>query len=368
MQFSIAKDAFIKPLALVIGAVERKQTLPILGAVLLSVKNGRLEIRGTDLEIEWQATLELENSGDGVMALAARKLMDICRSLPDNELLRLEADEGKCIIRAGKSRFSLAPLAFDEFPQLEESPGNHEFMLPAAEFRKLLQSTSFSMAHQDVRYYLNGLLLGLSDEALIAVATDGHRLAKAAVQESFINMPLNKEIILPRKAILEIERLLGDEKGKVAISLSEHHIQVATQDYKFTSKLIDGKFPDYRKVVPPADERQQAFVDKDALKQALTRTMVVLSDKTRGAALQFGLNYLKIIATNQEGDESEDEIEISYAGDPLEIALNVSYVQEFLSIVHSSTIKITVKGGNQSLRFETLDPLDPLYVVMPMRL
>ena len=255
MHFTIQREALLKPLQLVAGVVERRQTLPVLSNVLLVVEGQQLSLTGTDLEVELVGRVTLEDAAEpGEITVPARKLMDICKSLPNDAMIDIRVDEQKLIVKAGRSRFTLSTLPANDFPSVEDGQGSLTFTLVQSKLRRLIERTSFAMAQQDVRYYLNGMLLEVSAGIIRAVATDGHRLAMCSMQAD-IGQADRHQVIVPRKGILELARLLTEPDGNVSIVLGQHHIRATTGEFTFTSKLVDGKFPDYERVLPKGGDK-----------------------------------------------------------------------------------------------------------------
>ncbi|MEG6654067.1 DNA polymerase III subunit beta, partial [Pseudomonas aeruginosa] len=245
MHFTIQREALLKPLQLVAGVVERRQTLPVLSNVLLVVEGQQLSLTGTDLEVELVGRVVLEDAAEpGEITVPARKLMDICKSLPNDVLIDIRVEEQKLLVKAGRSRFTLSTLPANDFPTVEEGPGSLNFSIAQSKLRRLIDRTSFAMAQQDVRYYLNGMLLEVNGGTLRSVATDGHRLAMCSLDAQIPSQDRH-QVIVPRKGILELARLLTEQDGEVGIVLGQHHIRATTGEFTFTSKLVDGKFPDY---------------------------------------------------------------------------------------------------------------------------
>ena len=367
MQFEITREALIKPLQLVTGVVERRQTLPVLSNVLLVLDKGTLSLTGTDLEVELVGRVAItSNAEDGEITVPARKLMDICKSLPDDATLKFEFDNNKAVIRFGRSRFSLSTLPANDFPAVEESAGTLEFSLPQRVLKVMLDSTSFAMAQQDVRYYLNGLLFEVSADYLRVVATDGHRLA---LRTEAINISTSEksQVIVPRKGILELSRLLNDSDEEVRIVIGTNHIRAHTSNFTFTSKLVDGKFPDYDRVLPKGGDKILMAVRND-LKQALNRTAILSNEKFRGIRLLLSNDELKIVANNPEQEEAEEIINVEYKGSPLEIGFNVSYLVDVLTVVHTDSVQLILSDSNSSVLLKAAEDNPALYVVMPMRL
>lgn len=369
MKLSISRDQLLKPLQQVSGVVEKRQTLPVLANVLIQVdaSRGRLSLTGTDLEVELIATAELAGSvADGEITVPARKLLDICKSLPASAELELKLENQKLLVKSGKSRFTLATLPATDFPNREESRGAFSFSVQQKTLKRLIDNTAFAMAQQDVRYYLNGMLFEVTNGVLRTVATDGHRLAmctetaEAATSDRY-------QVIVPRKGVQELARLLGDDDGPVEISLSTNHIRVSVNTVTFTSKLIDGKFPDYERVLPRGGDKI-VLANRDELRQALHRVSILSNEKYRGIALQLSNELLCIRANNPDQEEAEEEVAVEYAGSSLEIGFNVGYLQDVLGVLRGATIKVVLGDSNSSALVQEVDSNDALYVVMPMRL
>ncbi|MFI3245116.1 MAG: DNA polymerase III subunit beta [Ferrimonas sp.] len=366
MLFTITRDALFKPLQLVSGAVERRHNLPILANVLLEVSDGLLKVTGTDLEVELigQVALQGEHQA-GRTTVPARKFLDICKSLPDQTEIRIEQQQNRLLIRSGRSRFSLATLPAEEFPNLGDWQGDIDFSLPQGVLKSVIDATQFSMAHQDVRYYLNGMLFETEGNILRTVATDGHRLAVSCRQIKAV-LP-EKQVIVPRKGVVELTRLFEDENELITIQIGDGSIRAITANAIFTSKLVDGRFPDYRRVLP-RDGDKELVADRDLLKQAFARTAILSNEKFRGVRLQLETNKLTITANNPEQEEAEEVLDIEYGFADLEIGFNVSYVLDVLNTLKQPEVKITLGGPNSSALFENGDNSESMYVVMPMRL
>ena len=366
MKISISRDAILNPLQMVNNIVERRQTLPILSNVLISVKNNTLSLTGTDLEVEIINNFSIDNTDDGETTLPARKLFDICKALPEGSNLEILIDQDRAIIKSGRSRFTLSTLSASEFPSIDALISPFEFTVSQKILKKLIDQTQFCMAQQDVRYYLNGLMLELSNNQIIAVATDGHRLAfcQAEVQ---LNPGETRQVIVPRKAVNEISRLLEESADEVKVSLSENHIRINFSNVIFTSKLIDGKFPDYQQVIPQKCDNEIKS-SRDNLYQAFHRTSVLSNEKYRGMRLQLSENQLQATVHNPEQDEAEEIIDVSYSGDEFEIGFNVAYLLDALSAIKSDEVVMQLTDSNHSCLLFGTDDVDSKYVVMPMRL
>lgn len=368
MQFSVSRESILKPLQLASGVVERRHTLPVLANVLLSLKDGFLEITGTDLEVELLGRVKV-NDGfvPGEITVPGRKLMDICKSFTDGSVVSVSVDDGKCLVKSGRSRFTLATLPATDFPVTVDEAGTHELQIDKGELKKLIDSCAFAMAQQDVRYYLNGMLFEIGSSWLRVVATDGHRLA---MHTSGLDTGVSEtlQVIVPRKGVLELSRLLA-EQGDSALSLvfCAGHIRAKLEDFTFTSKLVDGKFPDYQRVLPKGGNKY-VIGDKNSLKVAFGRASILSNEKYRGVHLILATDELKVVANNPEQEEAEDQVSVEYQGESLEIGFNVSYLMDVLNVLDSEQVKFTLSDSNSSALVEAVSPSDAVYVVMPMRL
>ncbi len=366
MQFEISREALIKPLQLVTGVVERRQTLPVLSNVLAVLDKNQLALTGTDLEVELIGQVAVNGGSDGEITIPARKLMDICKSLPDDASLKFELDDSKITIRSGRSRFSLSTLPATDFPSVEDVPGNLEFTMPQQVLKSMLDGTSFAMAQQDVRYYLNGLLFEVAPDYLRVVATDGHRLAMVTEKLSTGANAL-AQVIVPRKGILELSRLLAEGEEEIRINVGTTHVRVKTANFTFTSKLIDGKFPDYDRVLPKGGDKVVVAVRQD-LRQSLARTAILSNEKFRGVRLSLLKDEMRILANNPEQEEAEEIVSVDYKGSTLEVGFNVGYLVDVLTVLESENVQLVLSDPNSSALIQAVEGSDALYVVMPMRL
>jgi len=368
MKLNIQRETLLKPLQLVIGVVERKQTLPILSNVLVTTKDDTLSVTGTDLEVELlgQTTLT-ETTEAAQLTLPGRKLMDICKALPEGAAIELYKDKERITLKSGRSRFTLTTLPASDFPSVETQKENVSFTVPQQELKYLLQRTSFAMAQQDVRYYLNGMLFEVSQKGLRTVATDGHRLALNTID---ISLPenVNVQIIIPRKGITELMRLLDDSEDNVTITISNNHLKVICDFGTFTSKLIDGRFPDYSRVIPKGGDKV-ILIDRDTLKSALSRTAILCNEKFRGLRFELKQNLLRILANNPEQEAAEDELKVDYQSEDLDIGFNVNYLLDILNVLRPGLVKLTFSDSNSSMLVEEQESDgESIFVVMPMRL
>lgn len=367
MKFTVSREDLLKPLQLVAGVVERRQTLPVLANVLMVLEGDKLSLTGTDLEVEIVARVSLPQKGEsGETTVPAKKFVDICRSLPEGAEIHFAEEEDRVTLRSGSSRFVLSTLPSSNFPNVEQGAGELQFVCPQATIKNLIDSTSFAMAQQDVRYYLNGMLWEVQNQQLRCVATDGHRLAMCT-KAADVNVAETVQAVVPRKGILELSRLLGDEEGSVAITLGDKHVQVATEAFTFTSKLVDGKFPDYERVLPRGGNNV-LFADRLALRQAFSRVAILSNEKYRGVRLTLSDGSIVLVANNPEQDEAEEQLTVDYSGDRLEIGFNIGYLLDVTNVLQTDNIKMIFVDANTSALIESPEGGDATYVIMPMRL
>ncbi len=365
MKLTATRAQLLTPLQSVIGVVERRQTMPILANVLLSAGKDRLSITGTDLEVELVASGDASVQQPGDVTLPGRKLFDIVKNLPDVAAVTVASDGDRVSIRAGRSRFTLSSLPAAEYPVIAEIHAQQVLKLGQADFRRLIDKTQFSMAQQDVRYYLNGLLLEVDGKMLRTVATDGHRLALA---ENVLEVEASaaQQVIVPRKGVLELQRLLGGEGG-IELMIGSNHVRAHIGDVRFTSKLIDGRFPEYGRVIPSAPTLIVTG-DRQALRESLQRTAILSNEKYRGVRLSLKADLMTIQAHNPEQEEAEDQVEVRYAGDEIEIGFNVNYLLDALAAVDTDEVEIGLTDSNSSCLIREPGTTNARYVVMPMRL
>ncbi|OGT32520.1 MAG: DNA polymerase III subunit beta [Gammaproteobacteria bacterium RIFCSPHIGHO2_02_FULL_39_13] len=368
MKLTLQREQLLKPLQLVIGAVDHKQAMPILSTVLLHVNDKQLSVTGTDLEIELigQSTLMHGNNTNTRLTLPARKLYDICKALPESAQIELYQDKDRVTLTSQRSRFTMSTLSADDFPSVESAESNATFTILQDELSSLLHRTAFAMAQQDVRYYLNGMLMEIADNHLRVVATDGHRLA---LNQMLIHVQTPRlQVIVPYKAVMELMRLLKDSQKLLTVQVGHHHIRIVSDDFIFTSKLVEGRFPDYQRVIPKMGDKT-VLVDRDTLKQALLRTAILCHDKVRGVRIELQSGNLKLMANNPEHEAAEEEIDIHYHGENLDIGFNITYLLDVLSVVKAGSIRLTFIDTNSSLRMDEPGNEDSsIFVVMPMRL
>jgi len=368
MKISVRREELLEPLQIVSGVVERRQTLPILANVLLVIEPKRLSMTATDMEVELIAHAGVASGITGQATLPARKLLDICRSLPEEAEVNIEWKENQAKIRSGKSRFTLTTLPAKDFPALEDMDKDLVFKVPQKQLKSLISHTQFAMAQQDVRYYLNGLLLEMSETRLRAVATDGHRLALCDTGASVPAGKEERQIIVPRKGVTELMRLLDDSDKPIEIRTGSNHIQFETDTVRLTCKLIDGRFPDYERVLPDAEGGDILLANREMIRQSLTRASILSNEKYRGVRLTVSKGLLKALAHNPEQEEAEEEVEVDYKGKEIEIGFNVNYLLDAISAVGTDNVRIVFYDSNTSCLVLQEGQADCRYVVMPMRL
>ena len=367
MQFTLARETLLKPLQQVVGVVERRQTMPILSNLLVEVSaDNNLLLTSTDLEVEMTAQCALAEGQPGTATVPARKWFEIIRALPDGVNIRGELTADRLLLRAGRSRYTLATLPANDFPILEGIDVVDRLTISESVLRSLMERTAFAMATQDVRYYLNGLLFDLRDARLRCVATDGHRLAMAeAVLPG--SQASAKQIILPRKGVQQLMGLLVNDEGEVELELAQNHLRLRRREASFTSKLIDGKFPDYEAVIPIGAD-QIVEIDRDSLRTALQRAAILSNEKYRGVKLEFSEQTLRIVAHNPEQDEAVEEIEVQTQIHDLAVGFNVSYMLDAIAVLQGQQVRISLRDAQSSCLLEATEDATARYVVMPLRL
>jgi len=365
MRFSLQREAFLKPLAQVVNVIERRQTMPVLANFLVQVQAGQLSLTGTDLEVEMVARSAVENAQDGEATIPARKLFEIVRALPDGSKITVSQTSDKVSLQAGRSKFTLATLPANDFPSIDEVEAAERIVVPEAVLKELIERTAFAMAQQDVRYYLNGLLFDLRDKLLRCVATDGHRLALC---EAPLDAGVTKrQIILPRKGVQELQRLLEGGDRSLDLEVGRGHLRVRRDDVTFTSKLIDGRFPDYEAVIPIGADRE-VKVDRETLRAALQRAAILSNEKYRGVRVEISPGQLKVSAHNPEQEEAQEEIEADTKIDDLSIGFNVNYLLDALGALRDEHVVIQLRDSNSSALVREADNAKSRHVVMPLRL
>ena len=361
------RDELLGPLSAVSGIIERRHTLPILSNVLIESGAGALSFLATDIEIQITSRGTIEPSGDArSITVGARKLVDILRALPESAEVTLQQQEKRLLVKAGKSRFVLQTLPAEDFPKLAKPAGDvARFSLQQKELRRLLGLVQYSMAQQDIRYYLNGLLMVVEEKTLKLIATDGHRLAFAAMALDS-KLP-RQEVIVPRKTVLELSKLLSDSEAEVRVELSATQASFSFGSIDLVSKLVDGKFPDYTRVIP-VGHKNHLSISREMLRQALMRAAILSNEKFRGVRWVLTDGSLKIVSSNTEQEEAEETLEVAYKGDALDIGFNVNYLLDVLNNVAGSDVECLFGDAASSALLSFPSEAEFKYVVMPMRI
>lgn len=369
MDFTIQREHLLTALHLIMGAVDRRQRLPVLSHILLTANENLLTLTATDTEIELKSYCQYQSIRQiGQATVPARKIIEITKALPDNASMRMSLKENRIFVESGNSRFTLATLPTDDFPALAEEVATQEFSIKKQTIRALLEKTHFSMAQQDVRYYLNGMMLIIQQGKLYATATNGHRLATSFAEVNDIAQTLDCKFIAPRRAIGELLHLLADEQDQsVSFALNKQCVRLYTDGFELSSKLIEGEFPDLNRVIPTRGSKQ-IVCDRDILKSMLHRASIMSHEKSCGIELQLSANLLKVRATNPEQEILEEEVTLGYTGEALDICFNVRYLLDILAVLPEGDVQLSFQDSMSSLVVESLADPQSTYVVMPMRL
>ena len=340
--------------------------MPILSHVLLNAETESIQVTATDMEVELLVEIDEKPEETGAIALPARKILDICRALPPDSSLTMNDESGRVKVTSGRSRFTLSSMPAQEFPAIGAFETRAEIMLTVDVIADLLKSTNFAMAHQDVRYYLNGLLLEIENSKIRAVATDGHRLALTDVNADII-VPDGLQVIIPRKGVLEIIRMMNVAGDTVTLSIGEGHAKIKFNNQSLTTKLVDGRFPDYERAIPRQGDNR-VIADREHLRAGLSRASILSNEKFRGIRLILSENLVTAVAHNPEQEEAREEIEVEYDGEPIEIGFNVSYLLDVLGVIQTDNVILDFIDANSSCLIRDPDDDHSRYVVMPMRL
>lgn len=365
----ITRDSLLKPLQSVIGIVERRHTLPILSNLFIEQSSNDMTLLATDLEIQISTRVPNENAKQNFsITVSAKKLQDICRAFSDDTILAFEKDDNKVQVKSGKSRFSLQTLPPEDFPRLSvASEYTHKIDIPQKIFKNLLNRVQYSMAQQDIRYYLNGLLFIAEPRKIRLVATDGHRLAMISEQLPDTATTMRQEVILPRKSVLELVKLLNDIDDPITIEFATNQMKFTFSDIVMVTKIVEGKFPDYNKVIP-INYQNTFTLERNTLLHALQRASILSSEKFSGVRLVLTQNCIRILCSNNEQEEAQEELEIEYSGMPLDIGFNVRYLLDVLNNLTENDIVCSFGDVNSSALITLPNNDDFKYVVMPMRI
>ncbi|MDE2615399.1 MAG: DNA polymerase III subunit beta [Burkholderiales bacterium] len=361
------QDKVLSVFQSVSGIVERRHTLPILANVMIRKTGSALQFTTSDLEIQIRTTTELDgDAGNFTTTVGARKLIDILRTMPADQTVSLESSQNKLILKGGKSKFTLQTLPAEDFPLVQEAANfGPAFSVPQKTLKELLGQVSFSMAVHDIRYYLNGILFVAEGKQLSLVATDGHRLAFASATLD-VEVP-KQEVILPRKTVLEMQRLLSDTEGAIEMQFASNQAKFSFGGMEFVTKLVEGKFPDYNRVIPK-NHKNAIILGRQPLLASLQRTAILTSDKFKGVRLNIDPGTLRVASNNAEQEEAVDELEIDYSGDSIEIGFNVTYLIDVLTNMEQDMVKVELSDSNSSALVTIPDNHSFKYVVMPMRI
>lgn len=366
MKFSIQREHLLQPITQVVGVVERRQTLPVLANFLISARDGRLSVTGTDMEVELITTVDAQVESESEVTVPARKLVDIVRMLPEGVEITAVSEGDKMTVSSGKGRYTLATLPATEFPATDQVETLEVLTIQEDKLKRLLDKTAFAMANQDVRYYLNGLLFDFHDSQLSTVATDGHRLAICDLGVE-IGVAEERQLIVPRKGVLELQRMLTDGSDPVELALGKNHIRLVKGTTIFTSKLIDGRFPEYGAVIPKGTDRH-IKIDRDSFTRALQRASILSNEKYKGVRLEASSNTVKIIAHNPQHEEAIEELEADLNFDQLAIGFNVTYLLDALMAIESEQVLMELKDANSSCLISAEPSGHDRHVVMPLKL
>ena len=361
------QEKFLDALQAVSGIVERRHTLPVLANVLLRKTSGAIEFTTSDLEIQVRTTADLGgDDANFATTVGARKLIDILRSMPADQVVRLSANQNKLTLQGGKSRFTLQTLPGDDFPLVQEAADfGPMFSVPQKTLKQLVNQVHFAMAVHDIRYYLNGILFVAESNSLTLVATDGHRLALAQADLD-VQIP-KQEVILPRKTVLELQRLLKDEDTPIEMRFAGNQAKFSFSGMEFVTKLVEGKFPDYNRVIPK-NHKNHVTLGRAPLLASLQRAAILTSDKFKGVRVNIEPGLLRIASSNAEQEEAKEELEIDYASDSIEIGFNVTYLIDALSNMSQEMVKMELQDTNSSVLITIPEQTGFKYVVMPMRI
>lgn len=366
MTFTLSRDELLMPLMQIVNVIEKKQTMPILANVLIKLENGLLTLTGTDLEIQIVAHLEISNNDAVAITVSAKKLADICRSFSNDVQLKFTLNEDQLIVTSGRSRFTLATLAADDYPNFPEEQLEMEVLLSSHSMKKGLEKTAFSMGHQDVRYYLNGLLFNIFNQSIKFIASDGHRMALMDDQADF-SCNEDYRLIIPRKAVTELSRILNDSEDEIRFEFSNSNIRVHFNNIVFSAKLINAKYPVFNKIFVQ-DFLSPITFEKQEIKESLSRIAILANEKSRGVTLTITADNLKISTHNPEHEEADEDIQIMYEGDPLTLSFNVGYLIDAISNIDAEQLIFTAAANGSCAIIEDSENTRYRFVVMSMKI
>ncbi|MCX7545385.1 DNA polymerase III subunit beta [Marinicella gelatinilytica] len=366
MLFKIQREQLLAPLNQICGVVEKKGTLPILSHVLFSINEDELRLTTSDLEVEMNSFTSVDTEFQGEMTLPAQKLLEICKSLPDGSIMEFSLDDNHCVIKSGDSRFSLSTLPANDYPLLEDVETFETVTIHSTHLSRMLKQTIFCMASHDVRYFLNGLLFEILNDKIRCVSADGHRLALS--ETDYVNQAgISKQILIPRKGVMELNKMIRDVDQDIAIHLGKNHVSIEVEGTQMTSKLIDGKFPDYQTVIP-LDMENDFIADKVQLERALRRVAILSNEQYKGVKFKISTNHLQILGHNPDQEQAEDSIEVQTSITDMETAFNVGYLLDAINVIESDQVQFSFKDPLSSCLIKHPDRLDCRLVVMPLRI
>ncbi len=366
MLFNIQRESLLAPLNQICGVVEKKGTLPVLSNVLLTLDGNTLLLTTSDLDVEMRSECTVDAQASGEVTVPAHKFLDICKALPDGSIITFSFDSGKCLITSGDSRFSLSTLAAQEFPLIDDMESYQPINMNSVDLQRMLKQTVFCMAVQDVRYFLNGLLFEVLNNKLRCVSADGHRLALAECD--YVNDDgLTKQVLIPRKGVLELQKMIRDLDQQITINMGVNHIKVEIESISMTSKLIDGKFPDYESVIP-LNMENNFIADREELRNALHRVAILSNEQYKGVKFKITQNKLEIIGHNPDQEQAEDVITVQTEIQDIETAFNVNYILDATQAITEKEIQFSFKEALSSCLIKHPEQLDCRLVVMPLRI
>ncbi|KAA3641195.1 MAG: DNA polymerase III subunit beta [Proteobacteria bacterium] len=366
MLFKIQREQLLAPLNQICGVVEKKGTLPILSHVLFTIKNDTLKLTTSDLEVEMNSETTVDTEFQGELTLPAQKLLDICKSLADGSIMDFNIAEHQCVITSGDSRFSLSTLPANEYPILEDVETFETIHIDSQDLARMLKQTIFCMASHDVRYFLNGLLFEILNDKIRCVSADGHRLALS--ETDYVNQAgLSKQILIPRKGVMELNKMIREVDQEIAIHLGKNHVSVEIEGTRMTSKLIDGKFPDYQSVIP-LDMENDFIANKSELEKALRRVAILSNEQYKGVKFKISTNHLQILGHNPDQEQAEDSIKVNTSITDMETAFNVSYLLDAINVIDNDEVQFSFKDPLSSCLIKHPNRLDCRLVVMPLRI
>lgn len=366
MIFKAQRESILAPLNQICGVVEKKGTLPVLSNVLIKTDGDQLLLTTSDLDVEMRSECVVDVEEGGEVTVPAQKFLDICKALPDGSLIHFEYQQGQCLITSGQSKFSLSTLSAQEFPLIEEMESYQQVVIASSDLQRMLKQTVFCMAVQDVRYFLNGLLFEVSPNKLRCVSADGHRLALSECD--YVNdSGINKQVLIPRKGVLELQKMIKDIDQDITLFVGNNHVKVQVEHIAMTSKLIDGKFPDYEAVIP-LNMEQQFTADKELLRKALLRVAILSNEQYKGVKFKISENQLEIVGNNPDQEQAEDVIAVQTDIQHIETAFNVNYLLEATNAILDDDIQFSFKEATSSCLIKHPERTDCRLVVMPLRI